>query len=863
MKHQFLYGRKNAGYCQLNQDYLFEDRKDLLQLETLQNYILVDGVDSRNLPLEYYAYTDEISGERVWIEGLTSFVPGGTSAESGSRDTSMIHKYIYSGEEYEQHIWAKTVGETRNFFRTVEDYQQGKGVDIESQWAKIDFSVLQEKFGFDQEQLADFIVCCLDAFPRPERRVYCYLPSADKDGSMYAKNLMETLLNILPPCVNVGAGFITYSSTFHNVSINPIPGNISVIFIPDTFENRQREVSERNNNYIFDFKNYERQNKLKHYEHIMPMISAIINDMQLGYKHNTLSTYERLVYFVKNDVAVDADFLGFFCLHIRLKSILKQKENRKEILYPTIASTIGKLLEFEETFTEAGKKEILQEVENLMQCCRYAQVDLEWIDYIYKSGELCRNKIIYCLCNACLRFAKEAPHDENGNILIITNFEYTDVDLNNRILSIIYSEERYFLVGQRLIFETLTPLKNDPGKSASKKRTLLFSSVSGLYKVYPKFVTSTYFTEEISAFLTDFLNKADDMRKEMIAISEAIEKMDKSFQIACYPVLQNLSYLVVQEFAMSGQYRTAKEWELMYCAELINLYDLDKYEERKGLEVSCVSIVEKAIRENQFDHAFASKEVKEVLRVFRQFAFEDVVSFCKCNIKRIEGFLLRCGYDEGQDDFSDWKKLFLYFCSVGDNSVIEQCLTLIMKKENLTGLNNFYQRLYQKISGRENGYEKRIVRNVIEQYRDLWHGQTLPESDQAFLADMEVSGISKYDDEEKLLNDKRDAKVSKRKDGYEGSGDYIEISGHGDDYDLRNGPTEEFLQIRKQRKNSQSEIRKDILRSEMSEQEEDMQSSDLRKKNSKISSRESVEEENKNKKNIFERTKNMFSLKKT
>lgn len=725
MRQQFLYGRKNAGYCQLNHDDYIVSGDDLLRLATLQNYIPADGMNLDDLPLEYYAYTDEIDGARVWIEGLTSFVPGGTSVESGSRDTSMVHKYIYSGEDFNRHIGAEEEAETerktRRFYCTVEDYRQGTGKNIEpDEGSEIKFSDLEKEFGFDGddggEKLADFIVCCLDAFSKPERRVYCYLPSADRKGSLCAKSLMETLLKVLPSCVNTGAGFITYSQNFHNASTNPIPGNISVIFIPDTINNRQWEVSERNKSYIFDFKDYEKQNKLECYEHIKSFVDALINDMRIGRKDKTILYYNGLMFFVKYDAVIDADFLSSFYLFLKLRNHVINAGDKKETYYGNIGDTIGELLESEEFLTKEGKDRISQDVKYLLEHCQYTETDLEWIDNIYKSGELCRNQILYHLCDACLQFAKEPSHDQNEEILTITNFDYSDADLNDSILSIIYSNDKYFLVGQRLISETLTPLKRNSKKTASEKRALLLSSVNGQYKVYPDFVTSPYFTEEISVFLADCIqsiDNTDDMQAEMTAVREVFEKMDRDFQEAYNPVLRELAYLVVQKFIMSlrSSYEPAPEAELTYCEDLARQYALNEFEKEKKQRSCYVEKLEKAIRENLCQRALDSGYVKEVLEVFGKYP-EDAGVVCKYNISKVQKYLEACPREcEYRDDLRDWKELLLCFCCMIDRKDKQlwelwgQCLDFVVKKENLRGGIEFHHGMEEKIIEQAKGRE--------------------------------------------------------------------------------------------------------------------------------------------------------------
>ncbi len=73
---------------------------------------------------------------------------------------------------------------------------------------------------------------------------------------------------------------------------------------------------------------------------------------------------------------------------------------------------------------------------------------------------------------------------------------------------------------------------------------------------------------------------------------------------------------------------------------------------------------------------------------------------------------------------------------------MERCLFFVMKRDGLAGLIDFYQRAHQKKDSWEYSIENRTVRMVIESNEDFWCRQELSSSDEAFLAEMGVRGVT-------------------------------------------------------------------------------------------------------------------------
>lgn len=718
MRNQFLYARKNTGYCQINDDYTVRDKKDLLLLESMQNYLVADGLDLQNLPDEYYVYNDKIGGKSVWIEGKTTFVPAGSSKESGSRDTSLIHKYIYSDESYDAKMSCPVDmnnTEKQKFYRTVEDYWNNGGEELREKDDGITYQIICDKFGFTDQSMIDFIICCVDSFPKLEKRVYCYLPSSDKEGTFYARKLMEMILSNMPECVLGGAGFITYSSTFHNPSLNPIPGNISVIFIPDNMENRMLEKNEQNRNYIFDMKNYKRQHEKENLSYIGNFVNNILQDMKQGGEKSTKDIYQKLREFVKQGAVVDVNFLGAYMLFLRCVSWSKFNQQGQDSFYRTLAGSVGNLLSYENYLTDNAQNKIKEIVLCLLYSSEYSEQNLAWIDHIYKEGKLCRDLIIGYLCDICLNLI-ETQENKSEEILKITNYNYYNEDMNDLVISKIYSMSKYYPVGQRLIYETLNPLRIDSKKTIEKKKDIVFSLIQSFYKDYPSFVISPFFMNEIKNFLLELLLQVEDEIEYLNGVLESVKAMNDEVRQTYYILLQDIAYSFLVLYSEKNKFEDIELQKLHNLEEIIQLFDLKKYEQQKidSISVLYVDQVEKKIIEIILDDAFQNTNAQQLLTVLERCKGFKAERICWRYRNKIKNFISLLE-DETQN-IKVLHKLFCYFYSMGEGGIMKAVLYEIYRTDGIEGLRKFDQMIEVELPKKYQKLPMKYMTDILKSY---------------------------------------------------------------------------------------------------------------------------------------------------
>ena len=128
MVSQFIYGRRKTGYGQLGD--LGDGRytgEDLSSFQHLWNYTMGEGCDRGSRPECRSYYVTETSAGVVAQIGRTAFVPAGTSQESGDRDTTLLHKYLFSDDEYQKLLeHPEEIFKERDYYGTVEEALAGR-----------------------------------------------------------------------------------------------------------------------------------------------------------------------------------------------------------------------------------------------------------------------------------------------------------------------------------------------------------------------------------------------------------------------------------------------------------------------------------------------------------------------------------------------------------------------------------------------------------------------------------------------------------------------------------------------------------------------------------------------------------------
>lgn len=102
MIYQYMYARKRDGFGQLN-DWSGTPftQDDVAAMQSLRRYQPTPGMDVSDLPECRYFHNARLSFGRVGVLGRTTFVPAGSSRESGERETTFVHKYVFTGSDYE------------------------------------------------------------------------------------------------------------------------------------------------------------------------------------------------------------------------------------------------------------------------------------------------------------------------------------------------------------------------------------------------------------------------------------------------------------------------------------------------------------------------------------------------------------------------------------------------------------------------------------------------------------------------------------------------------------------------------------------------------------------------------------------
>lgn len=260
MVNEFLYGRtQNAGYSQLShlEEYCYTP-EDIVGFQYLWKYTAAEGCDKEQMPESRYFYISEASIGPVAQVGKTSFVPAGTSKESGDRDTTLLHKYLFSGNDFRRILKdPDSIFGISDFVGNVEEALSRREEDV-IQKSELpdpegeDAAELLDYFGIPAQKLPELFYAILDAAGDVDSRVYIALPEWNKHATRMAQRLCRRILECLPPYLVSACGFLTYTETFHNGQTNMIPRTVTIIFYPNNIENQKKYLRISSGNYIID-----------------------------------------------------------------------------------------------------------------------------------------------------------------------------------------------------------------------------------------------------------------------------------------------------------------------------------------------------------------------------------------------------------------------------------------------------------------------------------------------------------------------------------------------------------------------------------------------------------------------------------
>lgn len=790
MIYQFLYGRKNAGYCQINDANMPFNKNELLKIEGLKTYSIADGLNLNNLPQAYYFYNELMGSQRVGILGKTTFVPAGTSEESGSRHTCFLHAYIITESDYERALKNPAeLFENRTFYETVEEYKNS-ATQPEQQEAKeisadIDPYKLFEEFSIDAEKLKDFIISCIDVFSNSGKRVYCYLPSNDASGSQHAKQLMQLIFSVLHPCIIAGAGFTTYSSTYHNPTSNPIPGNVSVVFIPDNTENRLQAKYEKDRNYIFDFKNYVSPlGQFNKAETTLFDVNELINWMviRIQGENSEKSVWE--IFYNELDKAVvplvnvDKRFIysyGDIWLYwlkilnnnkgimdasedyqLTWDDCIKIQSNNHEQFHniksrKKLAAAAYDILKYQEVLAPYGMNKVSNIIHILLAAADYEEDDLEWIDNIYTFGGKLKNAIIQRLCDQCL-FMVES-NEETDKVITITNYLYKNVEINDTVINNIYENDKYFPVARIFIKTILNPMVSNNDLSVLDKLKKIFSFVEDTYKEYPNLVLDLIFIDEIQNITEKIIQKpytdsvADRLKNIICSLNPVL--MDAYLFIS-----QKLCYIIISEEVKSGEINNLTKGEVDDLYKWMCDLHLIEYENTMSDKPAFSPLIKltEQVKWRKIEEHLKCGSIPDINNEFKSSSFTEIRNICRQYSNEIKQLISR--YNGDSFDKKDYHEFFCYVYSSEMGSLMKDIAVQILTFDGISSLREFNDIIGANQTADMEEKSNNVIREAVKNYYSYSGSRKrLTESDKKFIRMIGltnlISGLSSYDD----LND--------------------------------------------------------------------------------------------------------------
>lgn len=803
MIYQFIYGRKNEGYCQINSsdNMLYNDmpynsmplygmpqcaipsygmtddtkasksmmfqKNDLLKFENLKSYNISADIDKANLPQAYYFYNDDTSHGKACILGKTSHVPGRTSKESGDRDTSFLHKYIFINEDYQKVLNSpKELYRERIYFNNINEYKALSENNLNEHFAEMPYTqaFLQNENGsyfrtepndkknniggesfqtesegsinsfFDElsisnELLEKFIFCCLEVFPKYDKRIYCYLPSNDKSGSDKALKLMKLIMMTLPPCILSGAGYLTYSPTFHNAISNPIPGNISVVFIPRNEENLRNSKNEQEYNFIFDFVNNT---------------GPIVNMSQMGaamigkiikciYEQNLTEVediYNELNKAISQYKPVDSGFLGAFYLYYLFNNMYKLNKANCIKFKKTIVMALKDMSRYQEEITDYGNTLIINVINTLLNCIDYDEVDLELIDLTFEYSRLCKNIIIRALSDKCLETVNEKRDDK---LFLIVDHPFQNNEITILLMQKIYSDKEYYSATYMIVARSLNVLINSR-LNAEKKIVKVLEAVDSLYQQYPGLAKTEEFIIVIKDALDIILSKdLDSIVANAECMRLCIDNLTEQY-LDCTEyekISEEICYNIMRE-KIDFDMETRDELEIFYkwCHKLFTTND------------RLVKKVFDKMEDERFNETLKSRNPNQITNLLEKHISNQAVieKICQKYLSEICDMIVNyCGEDY---DLHAYFPMFQCLMFSYDSDIYREIIYKTIKLNGMSGVREFYNLLKKK--QRMNNEIKRMITECLQYILECEsYRHKMSDDDECFLEDLGISDVIK------------------------------------------------------------------------------------------------------------------------
>ena len=485
MVSQFIYGRRKTGYGQLGD--LGDGRytgEDLSSFQHLWNYTMGEGCDRGSRPECRSYYVTETSAGVVAQIGRTAFVPAGTSQESGDRDTTLLHKYLFSDDEYQKLLeHPEEIFKERDYYGTVEEALAGRAENQPpvSEGGEESTAELLKYFGMTAADAREFLYAVLDSLGEMESRVYIALPEWNARGTWKALALCRKVISCLPSFWVSACGFLTYSSTFHNSQTNMIPRTVKIIFFPNNAENMRRYDSVGAMNYIIDGKNgYLPEVKIDNYNR--EMLDVFTDCFLNGRKDATwYPTFETLKKAIRPDALLAPENLSCAYFFMELwKQLCRQgwsDDDDEDDLYYIVEAFLG----CDAFATEAGRNIAHAFLKACVAKMPMGGTLLNVLCDYYMLAPSFREWVVDWICE------KLSESKEDRDFKAILNYSYEDPQLAQAVKERMYQDASFYPAAlHREVLDCFAPLS---GLESWEERTeSLYSRFDELAERCPAFL---------------------------------------------------------------------------------------------------------------------------------------------------------------------------------------------------------------------------------------------------------------------------------------------------------------------------------------------------------------------------------------
>lgn len=489
MINQFLYGRTQNGFKELsNVGQAGYSQEDVTGFQHLWVYELADGCDRNLKPESRSFYVSESAIGLTAQVGKTTFVPAGTSKESGNRDTTLLHKYLLSGDDFRTLMACPShIFEERKYCTTVEEakeYIEEMSSEIMTAKDGEQFSAaeLLEYFGIPQDRLPEFLYAVLDAAGNVDTRLYIALPEWNKKGTDMALQLCEKILNCLPTFLVSSCGFLTYTKTYHNSQTNMIPRSVKIIFYPNNFENQKKYNVITEKNYVVDgsaglFPQVDTN------PYTVDMVSAMAEYFMTGEKDNVwYPFFEKFYNMILSDISVAPEAVSCACKFLELK---EQMDNNEEIRFDIdeIYFIVENYLDCKEFITQSTVKCDMAFLEKFAEVFTLDGDLLNILCDFYLRLPESKEFVITWICR------KLVEHIGNPEIFnAVLNYSYESPELIANVKKRIYADLDFYPAARYL------ELLNHEEAAAKLKDwnelvDLLYTRMDALYEEWSDFLT--------------------------------------------------------------------------------------------------------------------------------------------------------------------------------------------------------------------------------------------------------------------------------------------------------------------------------------------------------------------------------------